>query len=243
MFAIIPAIDIRDGRCVRLQQGDYDRQTTYEATPVQMARTWAREGAPLIHLVDLDGAKEGRPVNKDAIREICAAISVPCELGGGIRTKFDVQEALKLGVRQVILGTAVVETPEIVADLLDELSADQLVAGIDARDGMVAVHGWLDTSSIEALELAKQLAGMGIKRIIYTDIRTDGMFTGPNTEAVAVLCDALPGCLIVASGGVGEPGHVRDLVDLRRPNLAGVIVGKALYDGRVTYAELLAAVG
>ncbi len=238
---ILPAIDLRGGRCVRLQQGDYARETVYSDDPVAMARQWEAAGAPLLHLVDLDGARAGQPVNLAVVRAICAALRIPCELGGGIRTVADAQAALAAGVSRVILGTTVAERPELLADFLARFTPAQLVAGIDARDGRVAVRGWEQTAAVTAVDLARRLAAAGCRRFIYTDIRTDGMGTGPNLAAQAELCDALPACQVIASGGVGTAAHVRALCALARPNLEGVIVGKALYDGRVTFAELLAA--
>ena len=243
MFRIIPAIDIRSGRCVRLQQGDYQRQTTYEPRPVDMAMKWQDAGAPLIHVVDLDGAKEGHPCNLGTVAAVCAAVRTPCELGGGIRTLADVRAALAAGVSRVILGTSVAGDPSLAGQLLAALPAPQLVAGIDARDGRVAVRGWLEDSGREAVDLAGQLYAQGLRHFIYTDIRTDGMFTGPNVKGVAELCQALPAAGIIAAGGVGGAEHVRALTGLGCGNLEGVIVGKALYDGRVSYAELVAAAG
>lgn len=241
MFKIFPAIDIRGGRCVRLQQGDYARETVYAATPAAMGREWQAAGAPLIHLVDLDGAKAGHPCNLETVRAVCAGAGLPCELGGGIRSAADIRAALAAGVQRVILGSSLARQPELANDLRREFTPAQLVAGIDARNGEVAIHGWTAGAGVKALDLAADLFARGLRFFIYTDISTDGMFTGPNLEAVARLCDALPGATIIASGGIGQAEHVRQLVALNRPNLDGVIVGKALYDGRVSYAELLAA--
>ncbi len=245
MLQIVPAIDIRHGKCVRLEQGDYDRQTTYDASPVDMARQFEAEGAPLIHLVDLDGAKAGHPANLATIARVCEAVSTPCELGGGIRSIVDIRDALQAGVSRVILGTLVAEQPSHAAALLEDFASDELVAGIDAREGRVATRGWLEESSVEAIELARELFEHGIRNFIYTDICTDGMFTGPNVEELTSICEAVPEARIIASGGVGSAEHVSLLAGLGLPNLQGVIVGKALYDGRVTYPELVdaAAVG
>lgn len=240
-FMIIPAIDLRGGKCVRLQQGDYDRQTTYDGLPVDVAHAWETAGAPLLHLVDLDGAKGGTPRHAEAIAGIAHALHIPCELGGGIRTEADIRLALSWGVRRVILGTVVAEAPERAEGWVKTFGAEAIVAGLDARDGKIALRGWLEDSRISVIELARHLAAEGVRRFIYTDINTDGMFTGPNLEAVARLCDAVPAAKVIASGGVGSAEHVHQLCALRRANLEGVIVGKALYDGRVTYADLLAA--
>ncbi len=238
MFKIVPAIDLRGGRCVRLEQGDYDRQTTYNADPVDMARTWQKEGAELIHIVDLDGAKGGKPCHLELIDRITSAVDTACELGGGIRQFDDVCACLDAGISRVILGTAIIENPELTTRLLGELDPAKIVAGLDARDGMVSVRGWRSDSSTDVIELAVQLAAQGVTNFIYTDISTDGMFTGPNLPSVRAMCEACPDAGIVASGGVGKPEHVRMLVDLGLDNLEGVIVGKALYDGKVTFAEL-----
>ncbi len=241
MLKIIPAIDLRGGKCVRLQQGDYDRQTVYDASPIDMAKTWEAAGASLIHIVDLDGARAGQPQHLELIAGITAAISTPCELGGGIRKPEDVHACLEAGVARVILGTVLVENPDLATRLIAELDPDKLVAGLDARDGLIAVNAWQRESSVNAVELASRLTAKGFRNIIYTDIATDGMFTGPNLTAVEQLCRAVPDARVIASGGIGSAGHVRALAALGLPNLAGVIVGKALYDRRVSYAELLDA--
>jgi phosphoribosylformimino-5-aminoimidazole carboxamide ribotide isomerase len=241
MFQIIPAIDLRHGRCVRLEQGDYDRQTVYDGSPIDMAQTWERLGAPLIHLVDLDGAKAGHPVNLATIERICQAVKCPCELGGGIRSLRDIEDALRVGVKRCILGTVIAENPSHASALLEDIAAEDLVAGLDARGGKIAVRGWLESSGREALDLARELFDHGLRQFIYTDIQTDGMFTGPNLAELRKLCRAVPGADVIASGGIGTPEHIRQLVELGEPNLVGVIVGKALYDGRVTYEQLVAA--
>ncbi len=242
MLKIVPAIDIRHGKCVRLEQGDYDRQTTYEVSPTDMARKWQDSGAELIHLVDLDGAKAGHPVNLDVIERICASVSVPCELGGGIRTIADIEDALEAGVSRVILGTVVAENPTHAGALLEDFAACELVAGIDARGGKVAVRGWTEESQADAMDLAQELFLHGIQNFIYTDILTDGMFTGPNVKELVNLCRSLPEARVIASGGIGTAAHVATLAELNLDNLDGVIVGKALYDGRVTFEELAKAI-
>ena len=242
-FQIIPAIDLRDGKCVRLQQGDYNRQTVYATSPADAARAWEAAGAPLIHLVDLDGAKAGEPRNLASIAEICRAVRIPCELGGGLRTAEHLAAAFDAGVARAILGTRIAEEPQLTAALVARFGAERLVAGIDARDGKVAVRGWLEEGGQEAVALAEYLVTQGMTRIIYTDIRTDGMFTGPNLPELRRLCAAVPGAQVIASGGVGEVAHISQLTGLGLATLEGVIVGKALYDGRLTYADLLSARG
>ena len=238
MLKIIPAIDIRDGRCVRLQQGDFSRQTTYSESPVEAAQKWDALGASLIHIVDLDGAKDGRFTNISIITDICSAVSCECELGGGIRTLDDVDKALEAGVSRVIFGTALAVAPEFASALVKRFNSDRIVAGLDARDGMIAIKGWQVGSATTPANLALSLFGFGIQHFIYTDVSTDGMFSGPNLETVSALCDSIPNGRFIASGGIGSAKHLQSLVELKKTNLDGVIVGKALYDGRLSYGEL-----
>ena len=240
---LFPAIDLLHGNCVRLFQGDYAKETVYESTPADQAAVWEQAGAPLIHLVDLDGAKTGALTNSDAIRAICARVSIPCELGGGIRTVDDARRAFDLGVSRVILGTAVCDDPKSVEDFINAFGQEKIVAGIDSRDGKVATRGWVETSTVDAVSLARTLFLFGVGRFIFTDIATDGALKGPNLPFMRNLCGRLPDCRIIASGGVSSPADVKALASLGCPNLEGAIVGKALYDGRTTYAELLTAVG
>lgn len=238
---IFPAIDLISGRCVRLVQGDYRRKTVYNTSPADQAMIWAQAGASLIHLVDLDGARTGHVVNSGSIRGICRTVDIPCELGGGIRTLRDAELAFSLGAARVILGTAVGENPETVENFLRTFGAEKIVIGIDARDGLIALRGWRQTGQITALALAKRVADLGATRIIFTDVATDGAFTGPSLGPLAELGRAVPECRIVASGGIASPRDIAKLAALNLDNLEGVIVGKALYDGRTTYRELAAA--
>ncbi|OGV31661.1 MAG: 1-(5-phosphoribosyl)-5-[(5-phosphoribosylamino)methylideneamino]imidazole-4-carboxamide isomerase [Lentisphaerae bacterium GWF2_45_14] len=240
---IIPAIDIRNGKCVRLVQGDYARETVYSDSPSEQALKWQDGGARFIHLVDLDGAKEGKPVNLGAIREICSALKIPAEMGGGIRTIEDVEKVLDSGVSRVIIGTTACENPELIQIMLEKFGPEKIVIGIDAKNGKAAVKGWLESSGIDAVELAVKMTKLGVRKIIYTDISTDGMLSGPNLQAAAALCDKVPSCGIISSGGISCADNVSRLIELERPNLEAVIVGKALYDGRVSLAELLAVAG
>lgn len=241
---ILPAIDLRGGRCVRLRQGDYARETVYADDPTAQACAWRDQGGHFLHLVDLDGAKTGQPANLAAVAAITAALpDLPCELGGGIRTRADAEAAFAAGVTRIILGTVACEQPTLVAELLASFGPAKVVVGIDAKDGRAAVHGWLAETGHEALALAAQLAALGVARFIYTDIATDGMLTGPNLPAVAAFCARVPGCQVIASGGIAGAADLRALRSLGMDNLEGVIVGRALYDGRVTMAELLAAAG
>ncbi len=235
---IIPAIDLRGGCCVRLFQGDYSKETIYGENPVEQALKWQDAGAEIIHLVDLDGAKAGHIVNKEAIKNICNAVSIPCELGGGIRGIDDAKEAFDLGVSRVILGTVACENPSLAETFINQFSSEKVVVGIDAKDGKVAVRGWVETSTVDAFMLAQNLYLLGISRIIYTDIATDGALSGPNLTAVKNLCSLVPDCQIIASGGVSSAADIAHLKQLEMANLEGVIVGKALYDGRTNFQEL-----
>jgi len=238
---IIPAIDLKGGKCVRLRQGLADQATVYADDPVEMARRWEREGAGLLHVVDLDGAFEGRPVHTEVVRRIAAAVGVPVELGGGIRTDADIAAALATGAERVIVGTRAFSEPESLRGLAERYGA-RLAVGIDARDGFVQVRGWVETTSVRALDLAAQVDGMGVRTLIYTDTATDGMLTGHNVAATDAVCRAVR-CEVVASGGVSSAADAAALRALERPNLAGAIVGKALYDGVVTMGALVAAAG
>ena len=240
---IFPAIDMRNGPCVRLFRGDYNQETVYGDSPAAQAAVWEKEGAPLIHLVDLDGAKAGAPVNVESIRKICETVSIPCELGGGIRSEKDAETVFALGISRVILGTAACENMDLVRSFLRNFGPEKVVVGIDARDGLVALRGWLETSAVKALDLAVRMVDLGVRRIIFTDIATDGAFTGPSIGPTLKLCQAVPQCRIIASGGVSSDADAGKLAALKQDNLEGVIVGKALYDGRVTYQALVSAAG
>ncbi len=236
---ILPAIDIRGGKCVRLQQGDYAKETCYADHPAEQAKEWQEKGGEIIHLVDLDGAKDGYPTNLEVVREICKSVDVPCELGGGIRSFEDAKRMLEAGVARVIVGTAAYKNPELLSDLIKEFGSEKVVLGIDAKNGKVAISGWLDTTDMEALDLAKDFVEKGIRRIIYTDIATDGMLKGPNYEEMARICDHVPNCQIIASGGVSCLEDIQKLKELNKDNLEGVIVGKALYDGKITLEDAI----
>jgi phosphoribosylformimino-5-aminoimidazole carboxamide ribotide isomerase len=228
---IIPAIDIKGGRCVRLRQGRLEDETVFSDNPAAMARRWEDAGASRIHLVDLDGAVGGAPVNARAVEAIVGAVSVPTQLGGGIRTRETMDFYLGLGVRRVILGTAALD-PGVLAALCDGYRGEVAV-GVDARDGFVAVKGWTETASLKATDLVRALGGLPVAAVIFTDISRDGMMQGPNLEAMAAMLAISPVPLI-ASGGVSRMEDVERLCAL--PGLAGMIVGRALYDGRVDLA-------
>ena len=240
-FTILPAVDLKGGQCVRLRQGRADDATVYGNDPAAQARAWAAQGATWLHVVDLDGAFAGHPVHLDVVGQMAAAAGIPVECGGGLRTDADIDALLARGVRRAILGTRALERVDALAALARKYG-DRLAVGIDARDGFVQVKGWTETSRTTAVDLARRAAAAGVQTIIYTDTATDGMLRGPNFSGNAEVCDAVgPGCGIIASGGITTADDVVRLRRLGKANLAGAIVGKALYEGRTTMAELLAA--
>ncbi|MBD2577839.1 1-(5-phosphoribosyl)-5-[(5-phosphoribosylamino)methylideneamino]imidazole-4-carboxamide isomerase [Oscillatoria sp. FACHB-1406] len=238
---VIPAIDLLEGRCVRLYQGDYQQSQVFSENPTEVARRWESEGATRLHLVDLDGAKQGHPVNTDAIASIVRAISIPVQVGGGLRDREGISKLLDLGVDRAIVGTIAVEKPELVQTLTREFP-QKIVVGIDARDGQVATRGWLETSHIAATELGQQMAEIGAAAIIYTDIHRDGTLAGPNLEALREMAKAVE-IPIIASGGIGSLTDLLSLLALEPAGVTGVIVGKALYSGDVSLVEAVRAIG
>jgi phosphoribosylformimino-5-aminoimidazole carboxamide ribotide isomerase len=233
---ILPAIDLRGGRCVRLRQGDYAKETVFGDDPAAMARRWVEQGATFLHLVDLDGAREGRPVNGESVRRILSSIDVPCQLGGGLRTEEHLAEALGWGVRRVILGTRALRDPAWCEAMCRKFPG-QVVLGIDARAGRVASEGWLQDSNTSAMELARRCSAWPLAALVYTDISRDGMLEGPNIDATVALARELPGVPVIASGGVTT---LQDVARLARVRLAGCIVGRALYEGRIDLASAIA---
>ena len=223
---IFPAIDLRGGKCVRLIQGDYSKETVYSDDPQATALKWQSLGAKFLHVVDLDGAKAGSPQNLDAIKKILDAVNIPIEVGGGIRTLDDMEKILSLGVRRVILGSVAVENISLVEAAVKKFG-DKVVVGIDARGGFVAVHGWEKSSNVTVGTLAKKIVAAGVKTIIYTDISKDGMLSGVNAEIFSNL-QKFSGAEIIASGGVKS---IDDIKALKAAKIAGVIVGKAIYTG------------
>jgi len=234
---LIPAIDIRDGRCVRLYQGDYARETVFSDDPVAVARRWQAEGAQRLHLVDLDGAREGRPVNHGIIIAIARAVSMPCQVGGGVRSGQTIEGYLAAGIERVILGSVAIEQPAVLAAALAR-HGEAVVVGVDARGGRVALHGWRERSPEKAEDLMRRLAAMGAPRFIYTDITRDGTLRGPNVAATARAAKAVP-VPVIASGGVATADHLRRL---RGTGVEGVILGRALYEGTLSLREALAVV-
>ncbi len=233
---IWPAIDLRGGKCVRLQQGDYGRETVFGEDPAAMARHWVDQGAECLHLVDLDGARDGRPGNLASVEAILRAVDVPCELGGGIRSEEVIAKLLELGVERLVVGTRALKEPDWFRRTCRE-HPGKLVVGIDARAGRVATDGWLETSDVAAVDLARQFEGEPLAAIVYTDIATDGMLVGPNVGAMAQMQSAvdLP---VVASGGITTR---EDVARLGAVPMAGCIIGRALYEGRIALPDAIRA--
>ena len=231
---ILPAIDVRDGKCVRLRQGDFNQETVFGNDPAAMAQRWVAAGAKALHLVDLDGARAGRPMNEVAVQSIVKAVSVPCQLGGGIRTDEDIERVLGWGVQRVIIGTRALLDPGWIREMAFTYPK-QIILGLDARDGKVASHGWMQTSEATVVELARQFTNWPLAAIVYTDIGRDGMLSGPNIAALVELANAVP-IPVIASGGVSTPADVQQLAEKK---LAGCIIGRALYEGTIDLAQLL----
>jgi phosphoribosylformimino-5-aminoimidazole carboxamide ribotide isomerase len=231
---IIPSIDIKDGKCVRLYQGDFERLTIYDDDPTAAARRWVEQGAQMLHVVDLDGARVGHPVNTHIILEIVQSVGVPVQVGGGLRDEPAVLAALGLGVARVVLGTAAVQQPDLIERLVARYG-DEIAVGVDARNGIVATAGWTEQSQVTAPDLVAHMAKMGVQRVIYTDISRDGTLTEPNYAATRALVRP-DGPAIIASGGVGKLEHLRQLAEI---GVEAAIVGKALYTGDIRLAEAI----
>lgn len=235
---IFPAIDLRGGRCVRLLQGKAEQETEYFRDPAEAARRWQEAGSEWVHVVDLDGAFTGEPLNWPSIEKIVAT-GMKVQMGGGMRTEEAMRRAFDLGVQRVVMGTKACESEEFVQAMAEKFGAGVAV-GIDAKEGMVAIKGWVDTTGFTALDFARRVCALGVRTIIYTDISTDGMLTGPNLDAQREMLQAVP-CEVIASGGVARREDVESLCEIARQhqNLLGVIVGKALYEGKVELADLI----
>jgi phosphoribosylformimino-5-aminoimidazole carboxamide ribotide isomerase len=231
-----PAIDLRGGKCVRLRQGDYQQETIFAEDPAEVARQFAAQGARHLHIVDLEGAREGLPVNLPSVQAIVEAVDIECELGGGIRDEQSIRELLNFGIDRLVIGTSALTDPEWFREACHQYPG-KLVLGIDARDGLAATDGWLNTSQVSALDLARQFAGEPLAAIIYTDIATDGMMAGPNMPAMSEMQAAVE-VPIVASGGITTTD---DVAKLATAGLAGCIIGRALYEGTLSLAEALRA--
>lgn len=238
---VIPAIDLLEGRCVRLYQGDYAQSQVFDENPVTVARQWATQGATRLHLVDLDGAKAGHPVNQSTIEAIIRAVDIPVQVGGGLRDQQSVTSLLSLGVQRIILGTVAVENPELVTQLCHDFPG-QILVGIDARNGKVATRGWLETSEVEAVSLAQHMADQGVAALIYTDIHRDGTLQGPNRQALRELASAVS-IPVIASGGISSVSDLLSLLTLEPSGVVGAIVGRALYTGDISLKEAIRAVG
>jgi phosphoribosylformimino-5-aminoimidazole carboxamide ribotide isomerase len=234
-FTVYPAIDLRGGRCVRLKQGDFGSSKEYDVNPVARARAWERQGAQAIHIVDLDGAERGRPIQLGLIERIAGAVEVPLQVGGGIRTLQDLRAAREAGAARVVMGTAAVGDRKLRLGAIEE-AGDSLVVAVDARRGTVATHGWLRSSGVPVLDLAEELAADGVASVLYTDVARDGMDAGAALQGTAAVAKIIPA---IASGGVRGTEDVAALS--RTPGVVGVVVGTALYEARVTLTELIAA--
>jgi phosphoribosylformimino-5-aminoimidazole carboxamide ribotide isomerase len=238
---LFPAIDIRGGRAVRLIQGDYDRETSYDDDPVVAARRWVDDGARWLHIVDLDGAKAGEPVNLEHVRRIVAAVDVPVQLGGGLRDSKKVEEAISSGAERVVLGTAAVRDPEM-AGAIAAAHGNRVVASVDARSGKVAAEGWTEDSDLGTTEVIAELTRRGLRRFVYTPVEVDGLMEGPDLDSLREVAAATEG-EVIYSGGVGSLEDLRAVAGLGLDNVEGVIVGRALYEQRFSVAEARAALG
>ena len=235
---VIPAIDLKEGKCVRLEQGLMEKDTVFNDNPGAQARAWQDQGAELLHIVDLDGAFAGQPKNREAIEAILKAITIPAQLGGGIRDIATIEAYLSLGLSRVIIGTAAQRNPELVREACAKFPG-QIVVGIDAKNGMVAVQGWAELTDITAVELAQKFENFGVAALIYTDIARDGMLMGPNLEATRMLAEAVS-IPVIASGGVSTLKDIQNLMAIESYGVSGVITGKAVYTGAISLSEAIA---
>lgn len=235
-FTIYPAIDMRGGKCVRLLQGDYNQETVYGDSPFHMAETFVEKGASWIHMVDLDGAKQGSPVNHEQVIRAAKELKADIQIGGGIRSEADAALYLEAGVARIILGSSAISDPDFVRGMLKNYGGQKIAIGIDARDGLVATHGWLQTSEVRAEELGQELAEAGAETFIMTDISRDGMMSGPNVEAIAGLGRATKK-QVIASGGVSSMEDLRQLASYKDSGISGAIIGKALYTDKISLED------
>lgn len=236
-FTIYPAIDMRGGKCVRLLQGDYDKETIYGDSPFEMAKKFAEEGAEWIHMVDLDGAKDGKRVNDQFVIQAARELDVKVQIGGGIRTEDDINHYLENGVTRVIIGSIAVSNPDFAEEMVKKYGS-KIAIGLDAKNGMVATHGWLNTSEVTAIDLGKRFAEAGAETFIFTDIATDGTLAGPNLEATRQLA-LETGKSVIASGGVSSLDDLKALKEFNGDGISGAIVGKAIYEGRFSVKSAL----
>lgn len=231
---IYPAIDIQDGKCVRLFRGSFSDVTVYGDDPVEMAKKWEEQGGEFLHVVDLDGARYGQGKNAELIKKICQTLQIPVQTGGGIRTMEDIESRLSCGVSRVIIGTKAVRDEDFVKEAVERFG-EKIVIGIDAKDGFAATEGWEEVSGFRAVELAKKMSALGVSSFVYTDIATDGTLAGPNVPAMREMAESVP-ANVIASGGIGSYEHIRAL---RPTGVEGVIVGRALYTGNVSLSEAI----
>ena len=231
---IFPAIDMKDGKCVRLEQGLFDKVTVFGENPVEMAKKWESEGGEFLHLVDLDGAKDGVPKNLEIIKDICKSINIPIQLGGGIRNKETVKILLDAGVSRVIVGTMAINNMELLKELVTEYG-ERIVVSIDAKDGLVAVDGWVNVSEVDSIDLVRELETIGVGTIVYTDIAKDGMMEGPNFDIYKTLSESTK-IDVIASGGVSS---IENVEKLKKMNMYGAIIGRALYTGDIKMKDAL----
>ncbi len=235
---VIPAIDLRNGKCVRLVQGKADAETIFSDDPVAIAINWQEKGAKFLHLVDLDGAFTGKPKNLDIISKIVESINIPVEMGGGIRDQKTLEDVFKAGVKIAILGTKALTEPEFIKTVCKEYN-DKIAVGIDAKDGITAIHGWTESGGKSAIDLAIEMRDLGVKTIIYTDIKRDGMLTGPNISATKKISMAVQGIDVIASGGVSSIDDIKALKEIEKFGVKGVIIGKALYTGNIRLEDAI----
>ncbi len=235
---VIPAIDLKEGKCVRLEQGLMEKDTVFNDDPGAQARIWQDQGAELLHIVDLDGAFAGEPKNRGAIEKIVKALTIPTQLGGGIRDIPTIEAYLEMGIGRVIIGTAAQRNPELVEEACKRFPG-RIVVGIDAKNGMVAVQGWAEVTGVTATELARRFEGFGVSAIVYTDISRDGMMQGPNIEATRALAESIS-IPVIASGGVSSLKDIENLLAVEKSGVTGVITGKAIYTGALDLAEAIA---
>ncbi|MBO8176190.1 MAG: 1-(5-phosphoribosyl)-5-[(5-phosphoribosylamino)methylideneamino]imidazole-4-carboxamide isomerase [Bacillus sp. (in: Bacteria)] len=235
-FQLYPAIDLRNGKCVRLFQGDFTKETVYSETPLEVAKAFVDQGAEWLHIVDLDGAKIGTPQNKQTIVQMLSELKVAVQIGGGIRSERDIEWYLENEASRLIIGSLAVRKPELIGEWVKTYGSSTFAVSLDAKDGYVATDGWLKNSRKKAVDVAKQLADIGVETFIFTDIATDGTLSGPNVQAIEQLAVAT-GCSVIASGGVSSIDDVRKLVALKEKGVQGAIIGKALYTGKLSLEE------
>ena len=236
---IIPAVDIIDGKTVRLEQGEYDRKLSYDVSPVDAARKWEAAGAELIHVVDLDGAKEGRPVNLSTVEEIVKAVNVPVEVGGGFRKEIDIKRGLDTGIWRVVIGSKALEDIDFARDCIESFK-ERVIVSVDAKDYEPRVRGWEEATGLDVFEMMKKFVSFGAKELVYTDIKRDGMLTGPNVEALKRILSEVD-ARIISAGGVKTIDHIKELKELEPMGLSGVIIGRALYEGTIDLEEAIDA--